>query len=186
LHFVGKTKSQENATRITHPLSYQSQWGKPSLEEVMILSSVFSSGDFQSNAAIALFLFLSVVMVSVFSFVSIAVWTEARRKEREAYYKSETMRRIAEAPGDGGRSVIEVMQEEERIRQAAARVKDVRTIEGMKIGGIVNIAVGVGLGVFLFSIGGRESPYLVGMIPGLIGVALLMYVYFFVPKRPVI
>ena len=149
----------------------------------MVLGSVFSSGDFQSNAAIALFLFLSVVMVSVFSFVSIAVWTEARRKEREAYYKSETMRRIAEAPGDGGRFVIEMMREEERIRQAATQARDIRTIEGMKIGGIVNVCVGIGLGVFLFSLGGRDSPYLVGAIPGMIGVALLLYVYLFVPKR---
>jgi len=139
--------------------------------------------DFPEHTAGALFLFLSVVMVSVFSFVSITVWTEARRKEREAYYKSETLRRIAEAPGECGRQVIELMKEEERIQQAAAHNKEIRMIEGMKIGGIINIAVGVGLGIFLFSLGGAESPYLVGMIPGLIGVALLVYVWLFVPKR---
>jgi hypothetical protein len=148
---------------------------------VFLLST--ASADFPTEAASAMFLFLSVLMVSVFSFVSIAVWTEARRKEREAYYKSETLRRIAEAPGEGGRQVIELMKEEERIQQAAARSKEIRMIEGMKIGGIVNIAVGVGLGVFLFSLGGKDSPYLVGMIPGLVGVALLVYVWLSVPKR---
>ena len=149
---------------------------------MLLLSTI--SADFPETAASSLFLFLSVVMVSVFSFVSITVWTEARRKEREAYYKSETLRRIAEAPGEGGRQVIELMKEEERIQQVAARNKEVRMIEGMKIGGIINIAVGVGLGVFLFSLGGQDSPYLVGMIPGLVGVALLLYVWFFAPKRP--
>ena len=131
-----------------------------------------------------LFLFLSVVMVSTFSFVSIAVWTEARRKEREAYYKSEMMRRITEAPGEGGRYALEVMKEEERMRQAAQRVKDLRAIEGLKIGGLVNIGIGVGLSVFLYSLGGRQATYLVGLIPGMIGVALLAYALFFVPKRP--
>ena len=48
----------------------------------------------------------------------------------------------------------------------------------MKVGGLVNIGVGIGLGVLLWSIGGNEgSPYLVGLIPLLIGVALLVYVY---------
>jgi hypothetical protein len=131
-----------------------------------------------------LFLFLSVVMVSTFSFVSIAVWTEARRKEREAYYKSETMRRITESTGDGGRQALEIMREEERIRQAAQRAKDLRAIEGLKIGGLVNVGVGVGLSIFLFSFNSRSPVYLVGLIPAMIGVALLVYALFLVPKRP--
>ena len=63
--------------------------------------SLGENSDFRGVAAGAMFLFLSVMMVSIFSFVSIAVWTDARRKEREAYYKSESMRRVAEIPGDG-------------------------------------------------------------------------------------
>jgi hypothetical protein len=131
-----------------------------------------------------LFEFLGLTIVMVFTFVSVAVWSESRRKEREAYYKSEMMRRITESTGDGGKQVLEIMKEEERIRQGARREKDVRAIEGLKIGGLVNIGLGLGLCVFIHSLGGAEAPYLVGLIPGLIGVALLAYALFFVPKRP--
>ena len=47
----------------------------------------------------------------------------------------------------------------------------------MKIGGLVNIAVGIGLIVMLYALTGPHGPYLVGVIPGLIGVALLVYVF---------
>jgi hypothetical protein len=129
-----------------------------------------------------LFLFLSVVMVSVFSFVSIAVWTEARRKERESYYKAESTRRLAEMPAEGAQQVIAMLQEEERIRQAELRTKEVKVIEGMKIGGLVNIAVGIGLGFMIRGVSHENSAYLVGLIPGLIGVALLVYALFMAPK----
>jgi hypothetical protein len=62
------------------------------------------------------FAFLSVVMISVFSFVSIAVWVEGRRKEREAYYKAESLRRISEMPAESASQVIAMLQEEERLR----------------------------------------------------------------------
>ena len=129
-----------------------------------------------------LFLFLSVVMVSVFSFVSIAVWTEARRKEREAYYKAESTRRLAEMPAEAAQHVIAMLQEEQRIRQAELRTKEVKVIEGMKIGGLVNIAVGVALMFLIRGTSQENSAYLVGLIPGLIGVALLVYALFMVPK----
>ena len=129
-----------------------------------------------------LFLFLSVVMVSVFSFVSIAVWTEARRKERESYYKAESTRRLAEMSADGAQHVIAMLQEEERIRQAELRTKEVKVIEGMKIGGLVNIAVGVALMFLIRGTSQETSAYLVGLIPGFIGVALLVYAIFMAPK----
>lgn len=129
-----------------------------------------------------LFLFLSVVMVSVFSFISIAVWTEARRKEREAYYKAESTRRLAEMHAEGAQHVIEMLREEERIRQAELRTKEAKIIEGMKIGGLINIAVGVALMFLIRGTNHENSAYLVGLIPGLIGVALLVYALFMVPK----
>jgi len=114
-------------------------------------------------------LFVSILVVCVFTFLSIAVFTASRRKEREAYYKGESMRRIAETQGNAAASILDVMREDERQRERRRR-------EGMKIGGLINIAVGVGLTIFLYSLGGKESPYLCGLIPGLIGVAMLVYV----------
>jgi hypothetical protein len=143
-------------------------------------------GDFRVAGAIGLFLFLSVLMVSIFSFVSIAVWTEARRKEREAYYKSESLRRIAEMPGEGAKYVIEIMREEERIRQGNERTREIEKIQGMKIGGVVTTAVGLGLMVFLYFLVDKSGTpvYLVGLIPAFIGLALLVSVNFLTPRPP--
>jgi Flp pilus assembly pilin Flp len=130
----------------------------------------------------ALFLFLSVLMVSVFSFISIAVWTEARRKEREAYYKAESLRRVAEMPGDGAKYVIEIMREDERIQQAKLFSSEIKRLEGLKIGGLVNIAVGVGLFCLIYFTSENKGAACVGLIPGLIGVALLVYATVLAPR----
>jgi peptidoglycan/LPS O-acetylase OafA/YrhL len=145
---------------------------------------LFSNGidDFRGVAAGGLFLFLSVLMVSIFSFVSIAVWTDARRKEREAYYKAESLRRLAEMPGDGAKYVIELMREEELGRRAEAHAKEIKQGEGMKIGGLINIAVGVALMALIAGTSNDHFAYLVGLFPGLIGVALLVYALFLGPK----
>ena len=99
-------------------------------------------------------------------------WIDSRRKEREAFYKADTMRRVAESSAEGGKAAIELMREEER-GQA------IKVLEGLKIGGLINLGVGVGLIIFLRAMlgGGAGSPYLCGLIPGFIGVAMLAYVY---------
>jgi Flp pilus assembly protein TadB len=125
-----------------------------------------------------IFLFLSVASVALFSFVAVAVWSSERRREREAYYRSETLRKIAETQGAGGSSAIEFLREEEK---NAVR----RRQEGLKVGGLITVAVGVGMMVFIAAVDrrGTEPAYLVGLIPLLIGVALLSYTFFLAPKQ---
>jgi hypothetical protein len=69
---------------------------------------------------------------------------------------------------------VELLREEERRKAGKSR-------EGMKIGGLVNLAMGVGLMVFLRSLVGNEPVYLVGLIPGLSNVAMLVYALFLAP-----
>jgi hypothetical protein len=146
---------------------------------MVLLADGFEHGE--GIAAGGMFLFLSVLMVSVFSFISIAVWSEARRKEREAYYKAESLRRVAEMPGDGAKYVVEMMKEDERIRQVQQFSNEMKKLEGMKIGGLVNIAVGVGLFLLIFFTSAQKGAAFVGFIPGLIGVALLVYAMILAP-----
>lgn len=122
-----------------------------------------------------------VAIVCVFTFISIAAWSDARRKEREAYYKSETLKKIAEAPGTGGQTALEYLREEER---STHRRREQQASEGRKLGGLVLIAVGVGLMLLLWGVTDQDAKgvYLVGAIPFLIGVALLVYSYMLVPK----
>ena len=133
--------------------------------------SGFGSG---LNEGMGLWLFLSIGAVSLFCvFIPLVSWIDNRRKEREAFYKADTMRRLAEGTGDGAKAAIQLMREEERIKR-------IKMLEGLKIAGIINLGVGVGLVIFLRAMlgGGTGSPYLCGLIPGFVGVAMLSYAMF--------
>ena len=120
--------------------------------------------------AIAILFPIAMVIV-VFTFVIVIHWVDTQRKEREAFYKTETLRRITEATGEGAKAAVDLMQADERLKRIKAR-------EGMKIGGLVNIGVGIGLLIFLHALYPGDGIYLCGMIPGLIGVGFLVYVFF--------
>jgi hypothetical protein len=131
---------------------------------------VFDHPDF------GLWMFLSIGAVALFVvFIPLVSWIEGRRKEREAFYKADTIRRLAESSGEGAKAAIELLKEEDRQKQ-------VKTLEGMKIGGVINLAVGVALLIFLRALIGNEPVYLCGLIPGFIGVAMLSYAFFLAPK----
>ena len=44
-----------------------------------------------------------VAIVATFTFAAVAHWVDSQRKEREAFYKAETLRRITEASGEVSR-----------------------------------------------------------------------------------
>ena len=164
-----------------------------------------------------------IAAIAICTFLSVAAWTSARRREREAYYKSEaikkiaemqgttpepvlqmlretmsawkdhpspammtpgqskayyrseTIRKIADMQGAGADSVLTVLHEEEKI---SAR----RTREGLKLAGFITCAVGFGLLIVLRAVVPDMPVYLVGLIPGLVGLVLLAYGYTYSPK----
>lgn len=119
--------------------------------------------------------FLSVGTVVMFAiFIPLVTWMDTRRKEREAFYKAETFRRVAESSSEGAKAALEMLREQDRQTR-------VRTLEGMKIGGMITLAVGIALGIFLRAMERSEPAYLCGLIPGLIGVAMLTYALFLAP-----
>ncbi len=113
-------------------------------------------------------LLVTVPVVAAFMFVSIVVWAENRRRERESYYRHETYRKMMEVSGPGAQSVVDFMREEEA-REARKRV------EGMKFAGLILLAVGAGLMIFLRFLVPHPPVYLVGLIPLLIGVVMVVY-----------
>ncbi len=130
-----------------------------------------------NNPALGLWMFLSIGAVALFVvFIPSVTFMENRRKEREAFYKADTIRRLAESSGEGAKAAIEMLREEDRIKRS-------KTLEGMKIGGLINLAVGVALLIFLRALIGQEPVYLCGLIPGFIGLAMLSYALFLAPKE---
>ena len=136
-----------------------------------------------NDGSFPLFMFLSVGSIALFSFIAVASWADARRREREAYYKSETLKKISEAQGAGASSAVEFLREESLRRAEEKKHAERHRREGIKLGGLVTAAVGIGLMIFLQAIERDEPVYLVGLIPLLIGVALLAYSYLLAPKE---
>src|SRR5260370_18688190 len=114
--------------------------------------------------------------IALFSFLSVAAWSDARRKEREEYYRNETLKKIAESSGEGARAAIELLHEQNRNVTK-------RRLEGMKLGGLITAVVGIGVMALLRGLVNDEPVYLAGLIPLLIGLALLTYTFLLAPKE---
>jgi hypothetical protein len=118
-----------------------------------------------------LWAFLSVGAVALFGvFLPFTTYLESRRKEREAFYKAETMRRVSEASGDAGKVSIEYLREQNRLMR-------IQTIEGLKIGGVIMVGVGIGVAALLWALAGHDVAAC-GLVPLFIGLAMLVYVFF--------
>jgi hypothetical protein len=66
------------------------------------------SGDL---ATVAMALGWCVGLIALFTYLSVAAWSSARRKEREAYYKSEAVKKITEMQGATPEPVLQVLRE---------------------------------------------------------------------------
>jgi len=126
--------------------------------------------------AILLNTLVFLVPIACFSFLAVAIWAKNRRIEREAYYKNENLKKIAEAQGPSANTALEFLREQEKIRA-------VRHREGLKLGGLVTSAAGLGFIPLLRAVHPDHPVYLVGLIPLLIGLALLSYAYILAPKE---
>ena len=122
-----------------------------------------------------------VIIIVVFSFTAVATWLAARHKERESYYRHETLKKLAEGQG-GAASAMEFIREQHRMETRHRR-------EGQTLGGLITAALGVGMLVFLRGVTAPDPDpvahqvYLVGLIPLLIGVVLLAYSLLLAPKE---
>ena len=124
------------------------------------------------------FIVPGISVVAVFGWLAVHEWTESRRKEREEFYRSETLRRYSDSnqPDMLARFLAE--------EKAARHEMRVQQRESLRLGGLVTMVAGIGLGVMLAGIEPGERYYFVGLVPFLVGLAILVYVYLLAPKAP--
>jgi|GEM_PF-846023 len=103
-------------------------------------------------------------MLGMFVFLAIVVWARQRRRERESFYQHELARKVAERGEISEERLLEMVRE-----QAAEDYR--RRREGLRIGGLINLAAGAGLLVALLQI--EPKTMFLGLIPFLVGAALL-------------
>lgn len=133
---------------------------------------LWNEGMTENGSGFGPWAFLSIGAVWLFVvLIPLGSWIESRRKEREVFYRADTLRWLAESTAEGARSALELLREE-------GRQKQLRTREAIKLGGTISIAAGIGLGIFLRALTGTEPVWLCGLIPVLMGAAMLVYAYF--------
>jgi hypothetical protein len=129
------------------------------------------------DSGAAFFLFLAVGAASLFSFVAVAVWAGTRYAEREKYYHNELVKKAMESPSTAGLEYLRERDRETALQQTR------KTRSGVRLGGLVAVAAGIGLMVFLneisiYETGGERNVYLIGLIPILVGTVLFFYSFF--------
>jgi Flp pilus assembly protein TadB len=115
------------------------------------------------------FWFMVTVVAAVgMSLIAVLGWLNVRKSEREAHHRSEMIRRITESRDST--AALELVRELEKADAARRR-------NGARLAGLVTIAAGAGLMIFLYAaVFGASGPiYLVGLISILVGVALLVF-----------
>ena len=106
------------------------------------------------------------------AFIVALVTVNARRKERQAFYLSEMIKKIGDASGS---SAMDFLREHERMKRRNAR-------EAMTVAGLVGSLMALGLMIFLH---GTDIPgvYRVGLIPLLPSLGLLIYGRLLAPRE---
>jgi hypothetical protein len=120
--------------------------------------------------SVAFWFMIAVVATAGLSFAAVVVWLAARARERGDQLRNDTIRKIMESGGSA--PALEYMREVERAERARIRNR-------VRLTGLVTIAVGAGLMAFLAAWVFGAPVYLAGLIPVLVGVALLIFSEFF-------
>ncbi|MFQ5890697.1 MAG: hypothetical protein ACE5JR_11675 [Gemmatimonadota bacterium] len=112
--------------------------------------------------------------VALYTFLAVASWSEERRREREAFCRSEILKKLADRPEADSRPFLEMIREEEDNAMRRPR-------EGQKLGGFITAAVGLRLLIVPHEVVGEARIWTVGLIPLFIGVVLSAYAFFLAP-----
>ena len=118
---------------------------------------------------------LAAVMIPVvgsvvfFAFLSVVGWAQQKRREREAFYRHEVLKKLIEQGGAaGGQQVLEVMRREVELRDRQRR-------EARILGGLITAVLGASLMVLLSTLVPGGGVWTAGLIPFSVGAVILLF-----------
>ena len=119
------------------------------------------------------FLFLSASAVSLFSFLAVASWSDARRRERESYYRYEMVKRGAESQGSSMDSALQLMaaQDLELLREKEG-IEMGHSQSALRVNGLVVGALGLAPLAALPWLSYNATALVFGLLLAFVGVAL--------------
>lgn len=108
---------------------------------------------------------IAIIVAATMAFIPAIAWVDNNRKEREAHYRNEMAKRIADS--SDASPLMDYVRETERIDAARVRMK-------ARVAGLIVSAVGVALMIFLSQAMPGGPAYLVGLMPLAVGAVLLL------------
>lgn len=140
-----------------------------------------------------------IAAIALCTFLSVAAWTSARRKERDAYYKSEAIKKIAEMQGTAPEPVLQMLRETMSAwkdhpspanmgpyqARAYYRAETIKKLADMQGAGAESVLAVLREEERIGARRTREGLKLAGFITGAVGVGLVICLRAIVPDMPV-
>lgn len=115
------------------------------------------------------------VPIAGIAMIVLIVYFEEKRKAKQALYRSELLKKVADCEGDAVDKIMEIIRQEEVDSK-------IRRREGLKLGGMITAAAGIGAMAVLAVLIPSHPVWISGVVPLLIGAALVVYVLKLAPK----
>src|SRR5260370_26838352 len=120
-------------------------------------------GSMNSLVDLAALMIPVVGMVVFFAFLRVGGWDQQKRREREAFYRHEVLKKLIEQGGAaGGQQVLEVMRREVELRDRQRR-------EARILGGLITAVLGASLMILLSTLVPGGGVWTAGLIPFSVG-----------------
>jgi hypothetical protein len=120
------------------------------------------------------------LFIGVFGFLAVGAWAGARASERKAQARYALLTKLSEQPTESAKLVVEFLRDDER-KHAFRKAQEAR--RGGLLAGAVLIAVGVGLGLFLWAIEPVKPVWMIGVMIVLMGAVFLGFALFNKPHE---
>ena len=128
-----------------------------------------------SPLAILPAIFGTLIPIAGIAMIVLIVYFEEKRKAKQSLYRSELLKKIADSQGDAADKIMEMIRQEELDAK-------IRRREGIKLGGMITAAAGLGAMALLFMLVPAQPVWVAGVVPLLIGLALFIYAQTMAPK----
>jgi hypothetical protein len=120
---------------------------------------------------------LAAVMIPItgsivfFAFLSVVGWAQQKRREREAFYRHDMLKKLIEQGGAGGQQVVEMMRREAELRERQRR-------EGRILGGLITAVIGASAMILFYVLVPVSGVWTAGLIPFSVGAVILLFALF--------
>jgi len=105
--------------------------------------------------------------IGLFTFLGVASWADARRREREAFFRHELLKKLSENPSGEAQRVLDLLRQEQIDQQERVRNR-------IRLAGFITAGAGLGIVVLLAQLV-SGGVWAVGVIPALVGLALVLH-----------